>query len=63
MHEDVKRAFDEHGIEIPFPQRTIHMAHPAEPQDRRAQPDPQILAPEPEDSRPPEEPRRSSQSR
>lgn len=28
MHEDVKRAFDEHGIEIPFPQRTIHMPDP-----------------------------------
>jgi small-conductance mechanosensitive channel len=36
MHEDIKRAFDEHGIEIPYPQRTIHMVPAAGARDRRA---------------------------
>lgn len=44
MHEQVKRAFDAHGIVIPYPQRTVHMAAPS-----LSGPGPRAPAPGPED--------------
>ena len=31
IHEEIKRAFDERGIEIPFPHRTLYAGSPTEP--------------------------------
>lgn len=40
MREQVKRAFDEHGIEIPYPQRTVHMIAAAAPPPANPRPEP-----------------------
>jgi small-conductance mechanosensitive channel len=60
MHEEVKRAFDEHGIEIPFPQRTVHMRPMA---DLPAQPAPADQPSEPDDNARPEPVRPAQESR
>jgi small-conductance mechanosensitive channel len=60
MHEEVKRAFDEHGIEIPFPQRTVHMQPMA---DRPAGPAPADQLAGPGDDAHPESARPAGESR